>query len=202
VLRFTVMELVAATRNRKKLVELERILDGTGIVLKGLEEYPDCPEVEETGETFAENSAMKALAVARHTGSPSLADDSGLVVDALSGAPGVRSARYAGEGASDTDNLNRLLSEMSGVPDSGRSARFVCVLALAWPDGKVEYFEGRVEGSIGHEPLGESGFGYDPVFVPEGHARTFAQMSAGEKDSMSHRGRALLKLRERLLSVK
>ncbi len=191
-------ELVIATRNRKKVEEIRRILGGLDVELRSLDDFPGCPDVEETGETFAENAALKARAVAAYTGKAALADDSGLVVDALGGEPGVRSARYAGQGATDGQNLRKLLYELRGTPEEARTARFVCVVALAGPDGTVRSFEGTVEGRVGREPLGVSGFGYDPVFYPEGHGRTFAQMSPAEKDGMSHRGRALRKLKEHL----
>lgn len=192
------MELVVATRNRKKLEEISRMLDGLPVRLFTVEDFAGCPEVEETEDTFEGNAVKKALAVARFTGKPAIADDSGLEVYALGGAPGVYSARYAGDGATDADNVKKLLSEMSTLDEGRRGARFLCVIALAFPDGGVETFEGMVEGRIGRAPLGRTGFGYDPVFCPEGHDRTFAQMSPEEKDSMSHRGRALGRLRERL----
>ncbi|GAB4390537.1 MAG: XTP/dITP diphosphatase [Thermodesulfovibrionales bacterium] len=195
------MELVAATRNRKKLEEMRRILEGAGVRLMGLDDFPSCPEVEETGATFEENAVAKARAVMAFTGKAAVADDSGLEVDALGGAPGVFSARYAGEGASDRENFEKLLREMAGVPEGRRTARFVCVIALALPGGPVETFRGAVEGTIGRGPEGRTGFGYDPVFYPLGHRRTFAQMEPAEKDSMSHRGRALEGLRRRLAGL-
>jgi len=194
------MNLVIATRNKKKVEEIRRILDGLDVNLYSLDDFPGCPEVEETEETFEGNAALKARAVAEYTGRAALADDSGLEVFALHGEPGVRSARYAGEGASDSDNLHKLLKELFAEPDYRRGARFVCVIALATPEGELTTFEGMVEGTIGEKPVGESGFGYDPVFYPEGHDRTFAEMGPAEKDSMSHRGRALQKLREYLES--
>jgi XTP/dITP diphosphohydrolase len=194
------MEIVVATRNRKKFEEIRRILDGLGVTLAGVEEFPGCPEAEETEETFRGNALKKARTVSEFTGRLALADDSGLEVYALGGAPGVRSARYAGEAATDHDNLHKLLKELGNTPPENRGAAFACVMALVGPDGTEETFQGRVEGSIGLSPKGESGFGYDPVFHPEGHERTFAQMSPGEKDSMSHRGRALQRLREYLKS--
>lgn len=193
------MEIVVATRNRKKLEEIRRILEGLPVKLFTVEDFPGCPEVEESEDTFEGNALKKAQAVAAFTGRTAIADDSGLEVYALNGAPGVYSARYAGEKASDRENLEKLLREMSSVPDDQRGARFVCVIALAFPDGTVKTFHGHVEGRIGRTPLGSSGFGYDPVFYPEGHERTFAQMSSEEKDSMSHRGRAIEKLREYLI---
>jgi len=192
------MQVVIATRNRNKIEEIRRILGGLRVTLFSLEDFPGCPEVEETEETFAGNAALKARAVAEFTGRAALADDSGLEVYALGGEPGVRSARYAGEGSTDADNVRKLLSELADTPDHMREARFVCVVVLALPDGTARTFEGTAEGRIGRRPLGKSGFGYDPVFSPKGHDRTFAQMSPGEKDSMSHRGKALLKLRKYL----
>lgn len=185
------MKIVLATRNRKKVEEIQRVVAGLPVTLLTLEAYPDCPEVEEDGETFAANAGKKAVAVARHAGEWALADDSGLVVDALGGEPGVWSARYAGVGASDRENLDKLLKQLGDTPEGERSARFVCVLALANADGQVRLYQGTVEGHIGREPRGDNGFGYDPVFVPQGEERTFAQMSGKEKDAMSHRGRAL-----------
>jgi XTP/dITP diphosphohydrolase len=197
------MEMVVATRNRKKLDEIRRILEGIDVGLHMLDEYPDCPEVEETGRTFEENAVKKAREVASHTGRTALADDSGLEVDALAGAPGVYSARFAaldgtGGEVSDKTNTDRVLSKLGRIPDTERGARFVCVIALARPGGDVRTFEGTVEGRIGRTPVGESGFGYDPVFYPEGHGRTFAQMKPEEKDGMSHRGKALRMLRQYL----
>lgn len=185
--------IVLATKNAKKATELNRMLQGLGIHVLSLAEYPDMHDVEETGHTFSENAFLKARAVATHTGLPALADDSGLVVDALEGAPGVYSARYAGPGAKDEDNCRKLLAELQGVPDHERTAHFACALALVLEDKSELLFEGTVEGHIGHAPAGHNGFGYDPLFYPDGHDRSFAQMSSSEKDSMSHRGRALEK---------
>jgi XTP/dITP diphosphohydrolase len=195
------MELVVATRNRKKLREIKRILEGLDVELFTMDEFPVCPEVQETEKTFEGNAVKKAVAVSSCTGRAAIADDSGLEVDALGGAPGVYSARYAGEGVADRDNFEKLISELDSVPDEKRGARFVCVIALARPDAPVETFSGKVEGRIGRTPAGSSGFGYDPVFYPEGRRRTFAQMPPTEKDAMSHRGRALEKLRDYLASI-
>lgn len=185
------MVIVVATRNRAKLGEIRRILEGPGVSIRPLEEFPDCPEVPEDGRTFEENAVKKAAAVARHTGLPALADDSGLEVDALGGAPGVRSARYAGEGADDAANLAKLLDAMRDVPDGARGARFVCCVAVAFPDGTANTFWGSVTGVLGRQPRGARGFGYDPIFYPLGERRTFAQMDEHEKDRLSHRGIAL-----------
>ncbi len=185
------MKIVLATRNRKKAEEMRRILRTMNISIATLDDFPGCPEVQEDGKTFEENAVKKARAVSDYTKMPVLADDSGLEVYALGGAPGVLSARYAGEGADDRKNYEKLLREMSAVPDDKRGARFVCVIALAFPDSRVETFSGYAEGLIGKEPRGANGFGYDPVFYPKGHERTFAEMPDKEKDLLSHRGRAL-----------
>jgi XTP/dITP diphosphohydrolase len=190
------MEIVLATRNKKKAEELNRMLAGMDIKVTTLNDFADCPEVLEDKDTFEGNAIKKALEVAACTGMIAVADDSGIVVDALGGRPGVFSARYAGDNADDAANLKKLLWEMKNIPDGSRSARFICCIAVAYPNGKVVTFEGRVEGSIGYEPKGRMGFGYDPVFYPEGHDRTFAEMSFAEKDSMSHRGKALERLKE------
>ncbi|MGD0886409.1 MAG: XTP/dITP diphosphatase [Thermodesulfovibrionales bacterium] len=190
------MELVVATRNRKKIEEIKRILEGVPAELFTLDDFPGCPEVLEDADSFRGNAMKKASAVAHFTRRPALSDDSGLEVYALHGAPGVLSARYAGEEADDRKNLAKLLTQMKDVEDSRRGARFVCCIALAFPDGKGEIFEGRAEGRIGRKPRGSNGFGYDPVFYPEGQERTFAEMTADEKDALSHRGMALRKFRE------
>lgn len=193
-------ELVIATRNRKKVKEIKRILQGVPVVLYTLEDFPGCPEIEEDAGTFEGNAVKKATAVAMYSGKPAVADDSGLEVYALDGAPGVYSARYAGSSADDRKNLEKLLGELGGVEEGKRGARFVCCVALAYPDGRVETFVGFSEGRIGKDPKGFSGFGYDPVFYPKGHNTTFAEMSADEKDALSHRGVALRKLRAYLSS--
>lgn len=190
------MEIVFASRNRKKAEEIQRILAAHPVTVLSLADFPDCPDVEEDRDTFDGNAIKKAEAVAAYTGRIAFADDSGLEVAALNGAPGVYSARYAGEGATDALNVEKLLSEMAEIPDSQREARFVCCIALAIPDEETHTFWGFAEGSIGREPRGGSGFGYDPLFYPAGHDRTFAEMSASEKDALSHRKKALEKLAE------
>ena len=199
------MDIVLATRNKKKVEEIKRIVKDMPISVYSLDDFPDCPEVIEDGKTFEENAVKKARAVSSHTNMPALADDSGLEVYALDGEPGVLSARYAGENADDRKNTEKLLNEMRSVPDGKRGARFACCIALAFPagdlalrDGKAETFTGYSEGSIGREPKGSNGFGYDPVFYPAGCKRTFAEMDDEEKDSLSHRGAALKKLHEYL----
>jgi XTP/dITP diphosphohydrolase len=158
------------------------------------------PEIEETGSTYIENALLKARGVARVLRAPALADDSGIEVDALGGAPGPRSARYAGEGASDDLNLRTLVRAISGVPSSGRSARYRCVATVAWPDGADVSAEGICEGLLETRPRGSGGFGYDPIFVPAGWDRTMAELEPAEKDRISHRGKALRALAERLLA--
>ncbi len=190
------MNIVLATRNKKKIEEIKRITADLPINVLSLDDFPECPETVEDRDTFEGNAVKKAVEVCRCTGKPSLADDSGLEVDALGGAPGVYSARFAGGegGGNDVRNYEKLLAELKDVPDNKRSARFVCCIALSFPDGTVNTFFGYAKGRIGHEPRGKTGFGYDPVFIPEGHKRTFAEMAGIEKDSLSHRGKALKKL--------
>lgn len=186
-------EVVLATRNAGKLAELERIIAeaGLGVRLRGVGEFDGVPEVAETGTSFAENARLKAHAVAAATGLPAVADDSGLCVDALNGMPGILSARWAGRHGDDEANLDLVLAQIADVPDSRRGAHFACAAALVRPEGAAEVVEGRVVGSLLRERRGENGFGYDPIFVPVGHDRTTAQMTAAEKDSISHRGQAL-----------
>jgi len=188
------MDIVLATKNKKKAAEMERIFRGQGVHFLTLDAFPGCPDVEEDGKTFRANALKKARAVSRFTGKPALADDSGLEVFSLDKAPGVYSARYAGEPTDDKKNVAKLLRELKGFEEEDRGARFVCCMALVMPDGHQKTFTGYVNGIIGKRERGDNGFGYDPVFFPEGHEKTFAEMSAAEKDSMSHRGRALKKL--------
>ena len=195
------MEIVLATRNKKKIGEMSRILNGMDIRILTLEDFPSCPEVEEDRDTFEGNAVKKAMAIAECTDKIAVSDDSGLEVYALDNAPGVMSARYAGEGADDVANIRKLLNELGSVPDGQRGARFVCCIALAFPHGKIVTFFGSVEGAIGREPIGRMGFGYDPVFYPSGKQKTFAEMTAVEKDALSHRGDALEKFKEHLKTL-
>ena len=183
------MNLVIATRNRHKLEEIRAILGRPGLVLVSALDFPEVPDVEETGTTFEENAALKARALAAATGHPALGDDSGLEVDALDGAPGIYSARYAGEPVDYAANNRKLLAALHGV--ANRRARFRTALALVLPDGALHLVEGRCEGVIADAPRGTEGFGYDPLFIPDGESRTFAEMPAAEKNRMSHRARAL-----------
>jgi XTP/dITP diphosphohydrolase len=185
-------QVVLATRNQHKVAELQRILADTGlqIELVGLDRFPDAPEVPETGSTFAANALLKARAICESTGLPAIADDSGLAVDAMHGMPGVLSARWAGTHGDDGANLRLLLGQLDEVPDARRGAAFHCAAAVALPDGTERVVEAALEGVVAREPRGANGFGYDPVFVPDGSSRTTAEMSPEEKDAISHRGRA------------
>jgi XTP/dITP diphosphohydrolase len=185
--------VIFATRNPAKLAELRRILAAArvGVEVGDLEDYPHMPEVAETGRTFAENALLKARAVAAFTGLPAIADDSGLCVDALNGMPGVLSARWCGRHGDDIANLRLVLGQISDVPAGQRGAHFACAAALVLPSGAEHTAEGTVHGWLTDSPRGSNGFGYDPIFVPEGSGLTTAQMSAEEKDEISHRGKAL-----------
>ncbi|WP_444640918.1 RdgB/HAM1 family non-canonical purine NTP pyrophosphatase [Caproiciproducens sp. R1] len=190
------MKFVMATHNQKKLQELERILMPLHISVSA----PDLPEVEETGTTFAENAFLKADSACRETGLPAVADDSGLMVDALGGAPGVYSARYAGEDATDLDRIHKLLDAIKEVPQEKRTAKFVSAICCVFPDGTRITAQGECAGTIAFAPEGEGGFGYDPVFLVNG--KSFAQLTAEEKDEISHRGRALRAFVEKLRNRK
>jgi XTP/dITP diphosphohydrolase len=186
--------VLVSTRNAHKLVEIRQIL-GPSFELLDLSSVPALGEVEETGTTFEENAALKALAASAHFDGWVLADDSGLEVDALGGAPGVRSARFSGEGATDVTNRALLLEKLATVPADQRSARFRCVIALARGGEVLAHFSGAVEGAIIQSEKGDGGFGYDPLFVPEGFGETFAELGAETKNRLSHRGRALAALK-------
>ncbi|MGH3712885.1 MAG: RdgB/HAM1 family non-canonical purine NTP pyrophosphatase [Micromonosporaceae bacterium] len=188
------LRLLLASRNAGKLVELRRILDAAlgehAVELVGLGDVPEYPEAPETGLTFAENALAKARDGVKHTGLATVADDSGLAVAVLGGMPGVFSARWSGRHGDDAANLALVLGQLSDVPDEHREAAFVCAAALVTPDGAEHVVEGRVVGRLIREPRGENGFGYDPIFVPEGETRTTAEMPSAEKDAISHRGKA------------
>lgn len=185
--------LVLATANRHKIIELTRILADLAVpvALAGLGEFPCAPDVAETGATFAENALLKASALARFTGLPAVADDSGLCVDALNGMPGIFSARWSGQHGDHAANLRLLLDQIRDVPDNRRHAHFFCAAALVLPSGREHVSEGTLRGRVIRAPKGSNGFGYDPIFVPEGDDRTTAECSDAEKDAVSHRGRAL-----------
>jgi XTP/dITP diphosphohydrolase len=189
-------ELLIATSNAGKIRELTALLANLPLRLRQLSEFPQIKEVEETGETFAENASLKARLYSRETNLWTLADDSGLEVDALGGAPGVLSARYAGPNATDEERNARLLAELSRTNDEQRTARFICATALHDPStGTTEIFDGRCEGHIAKLPRGHNGFGYDPLFVPDGYAHTFGELSEVVKQQISHRARALAAVR-------
>jgi XTP/dITP diphosphohydrolase len=185
--------LVLATGNPHKLIELTRILQAARIEadLAGLGEFPGAPEVRETGATFAENALLKARAIAQFTGLPAVADDSGLCVDALNGMPGVLSARWSGGHGDDEANLRLVLDQVADVPDERRGAQFVCAAVLVLPSGTERVTEGILSGRLIREPRGANGFGYDPIFVPDGAELTTAQIDSDAKDRISHRGKAL-----------
>ena len=185
------MKLVLATRNAAKLDELRRILSPlVEVDIVGLDDVPAYEEVAESGATFEENALIKAREAVARTGLPAVADDSGLTVAALNGMPGVLSARWAGSAASDGANLRLVLEQIADVPDSRRSATFECAAVLVTPSGAEQSVRGTMSGTLLRAPRGTNGFGYDPIFVPEGDTRTTAEMSAPEKDAISHRGRA------------
>lgn len=187
--------LVLATRNPGKVREMRHALRGLPYTCISAEEIPGAPEVKETAATLRGNALKKAKALARWAGLAALADDTGLEVTALGGRPGVHSARYAGAACRPADNIRKLLRQLRGVPASRRAARFRCVIALARPTGRVQYVEGVCEGRIAERPSGAGGFGYDPVFIPKGSAKTFAQLSVAVKNRISHRGKALRRMR-------
>ena len=196
-------ELLVATRNPGKIRELESLLEALPLRLRSLAEFPSIPEVDETGATFTENAVLKAVSYARQSALWTLADDSGLEVDALNGAPGVFSARYAGPEASDAERVTLLLDELSQTNDQRRRARFVCVIAIADADGQLAHVaQGLCDGHLAEAQRGTGGFGYDPIFIPDGYRQTFGELPLGVKQSISHRSRALqaasMFLRQRL----
>jgi XTP/dITP diphosphohydrolase len=189
------LKLVLATANPDKAVEILAIL---GDDFELLPRPPEIPDVDETGETLEENAVLKAVAIAEATGMPAVADDTGLEVDALGGAPGVRTARFAGENATYADNVRAMLEALKDVPEGKRGARFRTVAAVRFPDGRDVLAEGFTDGHIGTAPRGDTGFGYDPLFIPEGCDRTYAEMSLEEKNGLSHRSRAFQALAKKL----
>jgi XTP/dITP diphosphohydrolase len=191
-------KLLLATANQKKLVELQRILDAAlgsdRVSLVGLADFEDYPDVPETGLTFGENALIKAREGASRTGLPTVADDSGLAVDALNGMPGVFSARWSGRHGDDQANLDLVLGQIGDVPDAFRGGAFVCAAALVLPNGREHLVEGRQTGKILRARRGEGGFGYDPIFLADGQTRTNAELAPAEKDAISHRGKAFREL--------
>ena len=195
-------ELVLASGNKGKMAEFQRLLEGLDVQIYSMKEYPEIGEIVEDGSTFAENALIKARAVCKATGKPAMADDSGLAVDALNGAPGIYSARFAGEQRSDADNNAKVLQLLEGVEDSKRTARFFCVIAIVLPDGREYTVEGTCEGTILHALQGEGGFGYDPLFYVESLDKTFAELTMEEKNRISHRGHANRKAVEIIRGLK
>jgi len=192
------MKLLVATGNPDKRTEMEELLHGLPVDILSLADLPDAPEVEEDGASLEENAARKASEMARYADCRAVADDSGLFVDALGGAPGVRSARYADGEPTPANLCGKLLREMANVPDEQRTAHFRCCIAMAGPEGRVLLTaSGRCDGRIAREMRGDGGFGYDPVFLHEGTERTFAEMEPHEKNAVSHRGRAFREFRKR-----
>ncbi len=193
------IKFIIASNNKGKVAELDRILNPLGVTaVTAKSEGISLDDVEETGTTFAENAYIKASAAFKKTGMPSVADDSGLMVDALNGEPGVYSARYAGENATDEDRIKKLLENLKGVPTEKRTAHFVSSICCIIDENTVITAEGKCSGIIGTEPIGNGGFGYDPVFLTES-GKSFAQLSSEEKDAVSHRGKALRELYKKLL---
>ena len=186
------MDIIVATKNKGKIKEIKKILGDHNVISQ--DEAGIKIDVEETGTTFAENAFLKASAIFELTGSAVIADDSGLEVDALGGAPGIYSARYGGEGLTDEDRVEKLLCEMENVNDRG--AQFACAMALIMPDGEKHLFEGIVRGKLTHSVIGENGFGYDPIFIPDGYDTTFGILDSSIKNEISHRAKALKKLSE------
>ena len=189
------MEIIVATRNKGKIREIRDSLKGFDLRIYALSDFPDVPEVEEDGSSFAENALKKARFYSKLLGKLTIADDSGLEVDSLKGLPGIYSARYAGERASGRENNRKLLSEIRGVPVSKRGARFRCVIAITSPDGKEATAEGSCKGRIGVKEKGKKGFGYDPLFILPKYGKTMAELTLEEKNRVSHRGKALRKIR-------
>lgn len=191
--------LVIATNNEAKAREIARILDGAEFEFHTLRDYPPYPEPEENADTFAGNAAIKALSAADHTGEMAIADDSGLVIDALDGAPGVYSSRFAGPNTTDEERNEKVLELLENVPDEKRTARFVAAVAVAVPGKVIRTVEGKVEGIIARKPIGKNGFGYDPIFYVPELGKTTAELTPDEKDRISHRGKALRAAKEIIL---
>ncbi len=190
------LEIVLATRNKDKIKEIKKILNSSSVELISSEKFPYLPEINEDRMTFKDNAIKKAKIVAELTGKIALADDSGLEVKALKGAPGVRSSRFAGEGSTYAENNRKLLKLMRNLPEEKRDALFRCVIAVSTPQGEVRTVEGKIKGKIGKKNLGRCGFGYDPVFIVPGYGKTFAQLGMKIKNRISHRTLALIKMKK------
>ncbi len=194
-LEFGLEKIIFASRNKGKIKELQALLMDSGVTLYSLEDYPDLADIKEDGNSFLKNALKKARTIAELTGEVALADDSGLEVEALNGAPGIYSARYAGEEGDDEKNILKLLNELQGIPPAGRAAVFRCVLVLCRPDGRYEAFDGSWEGRIAEAPVGQGGFGYDPVFYLPERGVTVAELPGEIKNKISHRAKAAAKLK-------
>jgi XTP/dITP diphosphohydrolase len=190
------LEIIVATKNRGKVREIRKALKGLGLKIYSLNDFSDVPEIEEDGESFTENALKKARFYSEYFGKLTIADDSGLEVDALKGLPGIYSARYSGERASDRENNQKLLREMEAIRISKRGARFKCVMAMVFHDGREAGAEGSCRGRIGFREMGKKGFGYDPLFLLPQYGKTMAQLTLEEKNRVSHRGKALKKLKK------
>jgi XTP/dITP diphosphohydrolase len=190
------MQLVLATNNRDKITEIKHLLDDLPVTILTADDFLDFPDPNETGTTLVENAILKAKEIAEFTGLSALADDSGLEVDALNGAPGVYSSRYAGENVTYRDNYEKLIRELHGIEPERRTARFRCVIAIVWSEGEIETVEGAAEGIITEDVVGDKGFGYDPVFYCPPLKKRFSEMTLDEKNQVSHRGKALQKARD------
>ncbi|MDI6736207.1 MAG: XTP/dITP diphosphatase [bacterium] len=195
------MEVVIASTNKGKISEIRKILSGLEIEILSLDDFSQIPTIIEDGCTFEENAVKKATAISKLTGKVTLADDSGLEVDCLNGAPGITSARFGGDGLNDAERNQKLLELLKEVSDGERKARFKCVLAIACPDGKINTVCGECQGLISLEVRGNQGFGYDPIFIPDGYSKTFGELGGEIKDKISHRARALFRAREVLLEI-
>lgn len=191
-------EIIIATKNAGKVKEFEEFFAPYEITVKSLLDFENLPDVEETGTTFEENAALKAEQITAHVQAPVLADDSGLMIDALDGRPGIYSARYAGEEKNDQANIDKVLDELQDVPEEKRTARFICVLAIAEPGKETIFRTGYCEGKIASEQKGTNGFGYDPIFIPDGYDETLGQLAPEVKNQISHRKNALDQLKELL----
>ncbi len=195
------MEIIIASKNAGKVREIKEELSSTGVAFKTFEEFPDWEDVKETGDTLEDNAARKARVICERYGCPAISDDSGLFVDALSGEPGVKSARFAGPEQDPEKNISLLLKRLEGLPPEKRKAKFICVIALALPEGGIRIARGECTGEIVTERRGKGGFGYDPVFKPDGYEETFAELPLTEKNRISHRGKALRKMKEIIAEI-
>lgn len=196
-------EILIATKNKGKVKEFKALFNKFNVKVQSLHDFGDhFPEIEETGKTFKENAQLKAEEIAKLLNQAVIADDSGLVIDSLDGRPGVYSARYAGERATDEENNEKVLQELAGIFEDKRTARFVCVLALATPGEETVFTQGTCEGTIATSPAGENGFGYDPIFIPDGYKITLAQLENEEKNRISHRFYALKSLEDVIMNIK